>query len=104
MGPWIRGLWLGTAVAAALVLGPALAEEKVVNVYNWSDYIGEHTIAEKRQISWLHVRRCPAQGAHDDEMNDNRAPKRQLPVWRGHGESQKWKRHGRGHAHRYAIR
>src|SRR5262249_46463262 len=47
MGPRIRSLLLGTAVAAGVALGSALAaEEKVVNVYNWSDYIGEHTIAD----------------------------------------------------------
>ena len=25
---------------------PASAEEKILNVYNWSDYIGPHTIAD----------------------------------------------------------
>ena len=37
---------LGLAAAAAIGLaGPARAdEEKVLNVYNWSDYIGENTV------------------------------------------------------------
>ena len=57
MGPRIRGLLLGTAVAAGLALGTALAaEEKVVNVYNWSDYIGEHTIADFEKETGIKVR------------------------------------------------
>ena len=57
MGPWLRGLWLGTAIGAGLALGPALAdEEKVVNVYNWSDYIGDHTIADFEKETGIKVR------------------------------------------------
>ena len=57
MGPRIRSLLLGTAVAAGFALGPALAaEEKVVNVYNWSDYIGEHTIADFEKETGIKVR------------------------------------------------
>jgi putrescine transport system substrate-binding protein len=57
MGLRIWGLLLGTAVAAGLGLGPALAdEEKVVNVYNWSDYIGEHTIADFEKETGIKVR------------------------------------------------
>ncbi len=33
------------ALGALLVATPALAQENVVNVYNWSDYIAEDTIA-----------------------------------------------------------
>jgi len=34
------------AAALALVGGPALAQDKVVNVYNWSDYIDEDLLTE----------------------------------------------------------
>jgi putrescine transport system substrate-binding protein len=47
MRPSRRGTWLGAAIVAGLVFGPAMAaEEKVVNVYNWSDYIGPNTLAD----------------------------------------------------------
>lgn len=36
---------LATAALCA-VAAPALAEDKVVNIYNWSDYIGETTLAD----------------------------------------------------------
>lgn len=36
---------LATAALCA-VAAPALAQEKVVNIYNWSDYIGETTLAD----------------------------------------------------------
>jgi len=35
---------LSLAVLAALTVSPALAEETVLHVYNWSDYIAEDTI------------------------------------------------------------
>ncbi|MEM9783089.1 MAG: spermidine/putrescine ABC transporter substrate-binding protein PotF, partial [Pseudomonadota bacterium] len=36
-----------TATAiAALVAAPAFAQDRVVNVYNWSDYIDEEILAE----------------------------------------------------------
>src|SRR3546814_8290996 len=34
------------AVALVLALGPAAAQEKVVNVYNWSDYIDESILED----------------------------------------------------------
>ena len=38
-------VFMGVAAAATLLLASSAqaAEEKVLNVYNWSDYIGEHT-------------------------------------------------------------
>ncbi|MEO9901092.1 MULTISPECIES: polyamine ABC transporter substrate-binding protein [Pseudomonadota] len=39
-----RGLFAAVAVAATMIGGAANAEEKVLNVYNWSDYIAEDTI------------------------------------------------------------
>ncbi|MCC7271808.1 MAG: extracellular solute-binding protein, partial [Alphaproteobacteria bacterium] len=42
----MRGLWLGLAVAAATVAGAASAQERTVNVYNWSDYIEPRVLAE----------------------------------------------------------
>lgn len=35
-----------TIAAAALMSGSAIAQEAVVNVYNWSDYIAENTLAD----------------------------------------------------------
>jgi putrescine transport system substrate-binding protein len=39
-------VFMGVAAAATLLLASSAqaAEEKVLNVYNWSDYIGEHTV------------------------------------------------------------
>ncbi|MDQ2705026.1 MAG: spermidine/putrescine ABC transporter substrate-binding protein PotF, partial [Pseudomonadota bacterium] len=34
-----------TALAASMMTGLAFAQERVVNVYNWSDYIDESIIA-----------------------------------------------------------
>lgn len=39
-----RGIVAAVAVAATVIGGIANAEEKVLNVYNWSDYIAEDTI------------------------------------------------------------
>ncbi|MBX2853906.1 MAG: polyamine ABC transporter substrate-binding protein [Rhodobacteraceae bacterium] len=43
-----RALWRGLAAAAMIVAGAGLAtaQDKVVNVYNWSDYIDEEILAE----------------------------------------------------------
>ena len=35
----MRKIWLAAAAAALLTIGAAQAQEKVVKVYNWSDYI-----------------------------------------------------------------
>jgi putrescine transport system substrate-binding protein len=45
-------------LAAALVAGPARAqeEEKVLNIYNWSDYIGEETIRGFEKETGIKVR------------------------------------------------
>ena len=43
--------------ALALVAAPAMAqEEQVLNVYNWSDYIGEDTIANFEKETGIRVR------------------------------------------------
>lgn len=39
----VRGL--GLMAALALVAAPAVAQDKILNIYNWSDYIAEDTIA-----------------------------------------------------------
>ena len=50
-----RGL-LGVAVGTILA-GPALSqEEKVLNIYNWSDYIAEDTISNFETATGIKVR------------------------------------------------
>lgn len=46
----------GLASVLALVAGSALAQEKVVNVYNFSDYIAEDTIAKFEAATGIKVR------------------------------------------------
>lgn len=49
-------LAVGAALAALLVAGGAgAAEEKVLNVYNWSDYIAEDTIADFEEETGIDV-------------------------------------------------
>src|SRR3546814_56903 len=45
----------GALVALALALGPAAAQEKVVNVYNWSDYIDESVLEEFEKETGIKV-------------------------------------------------
>ncbi|RMH49319.1 MAG: polyamine ABC transporter substrate-binding protein [Alphaproteobacteria bacterium] len=40
------GNFLRTAAVMALLAGPVAAQDRVLNVYNWSDYIAEDTIAK----------------------------------------------------------
>ncbi|MBA3325388.1 MAG: polyamine ABC transporter substrate-binding protein [Rhodobacteraceae bacterium] len=45
-----------TAAALAALMGlPAIAQEQVVNVYNWSDYIAEDTIAKFEEATGIKV-------------------------------------------------
>jgi putrescine transport system substrate-binding protein len=48
----------GLALAAILASSPTLAqeEEKVLNIYNWSDYIAEDTIANFEKETGIKVR------------------------------------------------
>jgi putrescine transport system substrate-binding protein len=52
--------WLGTALAMALAVsaatGFAQEEEKILNIYNWSDYIGDDTIANFEKETGIKVR------------------------------------------------
>jgi putrescine transport system substrate-binding protein len=52
------GLLASIGLAAALVAGPVRAqeEEKVLNIYNWSDYIGEETIRGFEKETGIKVR------------------------------------------------
>lgn len=43
------------AVAATAGLGPAVADDRVVNVYNWSDYIAEDTIQKFEEKTGIKV-------------------------------------------------
>src|SRR3546814_5836323 len=43
------------AVALVLALGPAAAQEKVVNVYNWSDYIDESILEDFQKETGIRV-------------------------------------------------
>ncbi|MGF1630695.1 MAG: polyamine ABC transporter substrate-binding protein [Kiloniellaceae bacterium] len=45
----------GAMVAFALAFGPAAAQEKVVNVYNWSDYIDESILADFEKETGIKV-------------------------------------------------
>lgn len=45
----------GAVIAFALALGPAAAQEKVVNVYNWSDYIDESVLEEFEKETGIRV-------------------------------------------------
>jgi putrescine transport system substrate-binding protein len=52
--------WLGTLLAVGLMTAPvlttsALAEDKVVNVYNWADYIGSDTLANFEKETGIKV-------------------------------------------------
>ncbi len=53
-----RSLLALLGLAAALAAGPARAqeEEKVLNIYNWSDYIGEETIRNFEKETGIKVR------------------------------------------------
>ena len=48
-------LRLTLAAAAALLALPALAQEKVVHVYNWSDYIAEDTVKKFEEATGIKV-------------------------------------------------
>jgi len=47
--------WLGAILAASIVAMPAFAEDKVVNVYNWADYIGSNVIANFEKETGIKV-------------------------------------------------
>jgi putrescine transport system substrate-binding protein len=50
--------WLGALVAPALLLGlagEAMAQQKRLNIYNWSDYIGETTVADFEKLTGAKV-------------------------------------------------
>ncbi len=49
------GLALGALAAVALSAGAAAAQDKVVNVYNWSDYIDESILAEFEKETGIKV-------------------------------------------------
>lgn len=52
-----RRIGLGLALAAAVLAMPAHAqEEKVLNIYNWSDYIGDETIKNFEKETGIKVR------------------------------------------------
>src|SRR3546814_18452291 len=48
-------LFRSGAVALVLALGPAAAQEKVVNVYNWSDYIDESILEDFQKETGIRV-------------------------------------------------
>ena len=58
--PVLRWAFAALASASALALLPATAqaqeEEKVLNIYNWSDYIAEDTIRNFEKETGIHVR------------------------------------------------
>jgi putrescine transport system substrate-binding protein len=58
MKPMLNALLSLASVAAALLAGPARAqeEEKVLNVYNWSDYIADDTLKNFEKETGITVR------------------------------------------------
>ncbi|KEI70962.1 polyamine ABC transporter substrate-binding protein [Endozoicomonas elysicola] len=44
------------AIGCAMTLSPAVAKEKTLNIYNWSDYIAEDTIANFEKETGIKVR------------------------------------------------
>jgi len=56
---WLKRSLGAVAAAGLLVLGASAAmaeEEKILNIYNWSDYIGDNTIAEFEKETGIKVR------------------------------------------------
>ena len=52
-----RRIGVGLTLAAAVLALPAHAqEEKVLNIYNWSDYIGDDTIKNFEKETGIKVR------------------------------------------------
>ena len=51
--PWLRSCLM--LLAAMLIAGAASAEEPVLHVYNWSDYIAPDTIAKFERETGIHV-------------------------------------------------
>jgi putrescine transport system substrate-binding protein len=47
---------MAVAGALALSVGPALAEDTELNVYNWTDYIGDTTVADFEKETGIKVR------------------------------------------------
>ena len=52
----MRRLMVGAALAAMLAAGSARAEEPVLNIYNWSDYIAKDTVAKFEAETGIKVR------------------------------------------------
>ena len=53
---WKIGAGLAALAFAGMVSGNAYAEEKVLNIYNWSDYIAEDTVAKFEAETGIKVR------------------------------------------------
>jgi putrescine transport system substrate-binding protein len=60
MSSFTKSKWVGAALALALAASSAVGfaqdEEKVLNIYNWSDYIAEDTIANFEKETGIKVR------------------------------------------------
>ncbi|MFO1184412.1 MAG: polyamine ABC transporter substrate-binding protein [Bauldia sp.] len=61
MGIWTKGIWSKRIVAAVLaglaaaVAAPALAQQKVVHIYNWSDYIDPQVLKDFTKETGIRV-------------------------------------------------
>ena len=51
----MRKIWLAAAAAALLTMGAAQAQEKVVKVYNWSDYIDPDVLTDFTEKTGIKV-------------------------------------------------
>ncbi|MEY4728891.1 MAG: hypothetical protein RL020_49 [Pseudomonadota bacterium] len=59
MGSFNTSKWVGAALALALAVSSVVSfaqEEKVLNIYNWSDYIADDTIANFEKETGIKVR------------------------------------------------
>ncbi len=60
MGNYTKSKWVGAALALALAVSSAVGfaqeEEKILNIYNWSDYIADDTIANFEKETGIKVR------------------------------------------------
>ena len=63
-----------------VITGTAQAQEKVLHVYNWSDYIGETTLADFQKATGIKTRRALIDHALQELLRRERQKKRDHPA------------------------